>query len=66
MVKVMEDVQVKYDGTVRNTLGWVVNWSYGGDGFDRSECSYNNDGVFFCEPSKIADRLNNEFELKDI
>jgi DNA-directed RNA polymerase II subunit RPB1 len=66
MVKVMEDVQVKYDGTVRNTLGWVVNWSYGGDGFDRSECSYNNDGVFFCEPSKIADRLNNEFELKDM
>jgi DNA-directed RNA polymerase II subunit RPB1 len=63
MVKVMEDVQVKYDGTVRNTLGWVVNWAYGGDGFDRSECSFNGDGVFFCDPTKIANRLNNEFEL---
>jgi len=64
MIKTLEDVQVKYDGTIRNTLGWVINWAYGGDGFDRSECSYNGDGVFFCDPSRIAERLNNEFELK--
>ena len=63
MVKVMEDVQVKYDGTVRNTLGWVVNWAYGGDGFDRSECAFVNDRVAFCDPTKIAERLNNELEL---
>jgi intein/homing endonuclease len=62
MVKVMEDVQVKYDGTVRNTLGWVINWSYGGDGFDRSECAFVGDSVTFCDPVKIADRLNNESE----
>jgi DNA-directed RNA polymerase II subunit RPB1 len=63
MVKVMEDVQVKYDGTVRNTLGWVINWSYGGDGFDRSECAFVGDSVAFCDPVKIAERLNNESEM---
>jgi DNA-directed RNA polymerase II subunit RPB1 len=63
MVKVLEDVQVKYDGTVRNTNGWVVQWAYGNDGFDRSECSFNPDGdVFFADTVRIADRLNNDYE----
>lgn len=66
MVKVMEDVQVKYDGTVRNTNGWVVEWAYGNDGFNRSECSFNADGdVFFADATRIADRMNNEYELKN-
>jgi len=46
-------------------LGWVVNWAYGGDGFDRADCSFNGDSVFFCDATKIADRLNNEYELKE-
>ena len=65
MIKLMEDVQVKYDGTVRNTNNWVVQWAYGSDGFDRSECSFNHDGnVNFVDVSRIADRLNNEYELQ--
>ena len=65
MIKLMEDVQVKYDGTVRNTNNWVVQWAYGSDGFDRSECSFNQDGnVNFVDVSRIADRLNNEYELE--
>ena len=65
MVKVLEDVQIKYDGTVRNTNGWVVEWAYGNDGFNRSECSFNADGdVFFADATRIADRLNNEYELR--
>jgi DNA-directed RNA polymerase beta' subunit len=66
MVKVLEDVQVKYDGTVRNTNNWVVQWSYGGDGFDREKCSFLNStgNVFFSDVSRIAERLNNDFELK--
>lgn len=67
MVKVLEDVQVKYDGTVRNTNNWVVQWSYGGDGFDREKCSFlpSTGNVFFTDVSRIADRLNNDFELKE-
>jgi intein/homing endonuclease len=63
MVKVLEDVQVKYDGTVRGTNDWVIDWAYGGDGFDRANCSINSDGVFFADVEKIADRINNEYEL---
>lgn len=65
MIKVLEDIQVKYDGTVRNTNNWVIQWAYGGDGFDRAECAFNSaeSNVFFADVQRIADRLNNEFEL---
>ena len=65
MIKTLEDVQVKYDGTVRNTNNWVVQWSYGNDGFDREKCSFKNDSVFFVDVNRVADRLNNEFEIKE-
>lgn len=34
LVKALEDVMVKYDGTVRNALGHVVQFAYGEDGMD--------------------------------
>eukprot|EP00005_Dracoamoeba_jomungandri_P005646 CAMPEP_0174262196 /NCGR_PEP_ID=MMETSP0439-20130205/12829_1 /TAXON_ID=0 /ORGANISM="Stereomyxa ramosa, Strain Chinc5" /LENGTH=1899 /DNA_ID=CAMNT_0015346859 /DNA_START=57 /DNA_END=5756 /DNA_ORIENTATION=+ len=34
LVKAMEDVMVKYDGTVRNSLGDVIQFIYGEDGMD--------------------------------
>jgi DNA-directed RNA polymerase II subunit RPB1 len=34
LVKAMEDVAVKYDGTVRNSLGDIVQFIYGEDGLD--------------------------------
>ena len=34
LVKAMEDVMAKYDGTVRNSLGEVVQFLYGEDGMD--------------------------------
>uniref|UniRef100_A0ACD5ZZJ5 Uncharacterized protein n=1 Tax=Avena sativa TaxID=4498 RepID=A0ACD5ZZJ5_AVESA len=34
LVKAMEDIIVKYDGTVRNSLGHVIQFLYGEDGMD--------------------------------
>ncbi|KAH9322486.1 hypothetical protein KI387_017125 [Taxus chinensis] len=34
LVKAMEDIMVKYDGTVRNSLGDVIQFLYGEDGID--------------------------------
>jgi DNA-directed RNA polymerase II subunit RPB1 len=34
LVKAMEDLVVHYDGTVRNSLGEVVQFVYGEDGMD--------------------------------
>jgi DNA-directed RNA polymerase II subunit RPB1 len=68
MVKVMEDIQVKYDGTVRNTNDWVFQWGYGGDGFDRTECAFDKreNDVFFVDAEQVANRINNDFENKNV
>ncbi|PHU16271.1 hypothetical protein BC332_17476 [Capsicum chinense] len=34
LVKSMEDIMVKYDGTIRNSLGDVIQFLYGEDGID--------------------------------
>ncbi|QDS70780.1 hypothetical protein FKW77_004122 [Venturia effusa] len=34
LVKALEDVSVKYDGTVRNSLGDIIQFVYGEDGLD--------------------------------
>src|SRR3984957_8438514 len=34
LVKALEDVMVCYDGTVRNSLGDLIQWLYGEDGID--------------------------------
>src|SRR5215213_7171945 len=34
LVKALEDVMAKYDGTVRNSLGDVIQFVYGEDGLD--------------------------------
>ncbi|CAI9115645.1 OLC1v1016609C1 [Oldenlandia corymbosa var. corymbosa] len=34
LMKAMEDIMVKYDGTVRNSLGDVIRFLYGEDGMD--------------------------------
>eukprot|EP01018_Ginkgo_biloba_P010814 Gb_06029 [translate_table: standard] len=34
LVKAMEDIMVKYDGTVRNSLGDIIQFLYGEDGMD--------------------------------
>jgi DNA-directed RNA polymerase II subunit RPB1 len=34
LVKALEDVSVKYDGTVRNSLGDIIEFVYGEDGLD--------------------------------
>jgi len=34
LVKAMEDVSIKYDATVRNSLGDVIQFAYGEDGID--------------------------------
>lgn len=40
LVKALEDVGVKYDGTVRNSLGDIINFVYGEDGLDAASVEY--------------------------
>lgn len=66
MVKIMEDLQVKYDGTVRNSSGNIIQWSYGGDGYDRSSTIIKNDEVEVCDISRLVEKLNTQHEMKKI
>jgi DNA-directed RNA polymerase II subunit RPB1 len=66
MVKILEDVQVKYDGTVRNSTGSIIQWAYGEDGFDRSHTVIVNEKPEFCDIARLADKLNTEFEVKSL
>ncbi|QSL64587.1 hypothetical protein MERGE_001888 [Pneumocystis wakefieldiae] len=42
LVKALEDVMVKYDGTVRNSLGDIIQLVYGEDGLDGISVEYQN------------------------
>jgi DNA-directed RNA polymerase beta' subunit len=63
MVKIMEDVQVKYDHTVRNSMGTIIQFAYGADNLCGTHTSILEDGPFFCNVASIADRLNTAHAL---
>lgn len=56
--KLCEDLQVKYDGTVRNVYGTIFQNVYAGDGFDRSKM-VTVDGELECmDIYRIVDEIN--------
>ncbi|KAL6705981.1 DNA-directed RNA polymerase II core subunit rpo21 [Coniothyrium glycines] len=51
LVKALEDVMVKYDGTVRNSLGDIIEFIYGEDGLDGAHIEQQSlDIVTISEP----------------
>ena len=62
IVKVMEDISVKYDGTVRSVEGNIYQFAYGDDGFDPAESIVKKGVAQACDVGHLIDRLNMEFE----
>ena len=62
MIKVLEDVQVKYDGTVRNSQGSIIQWAYGDDDMDRSQTVVIDQKSQIVDVSRLADKLNRLYE----
>ncbi|CAO1605630.1 MAG: hypothetical protein LQ349_002017 [Xanthoria aureola] len=56
LVKALEDVMAKYDGTVRNSLGDVVQFLYGEDGLDAVHIESQSVDIVTCS--------TNQFERK--
>lgn len=68
MVKVAEDVQVKYDNTVRNSAGSILQFRYGYNSYDPSESVIvkNKEGEmtnFFADVGSIVQQLNHHEEM---
>ena len=57
LVKAMEDVMVKYDGTVRNSLGDILQFTYGEDGLDGTCIESQMLDIISCSDQIFADRF---------
>lgn len=62
MIKMLEDIQVRYDGTVRNTAGSIIQWAYGEDGLDRCNTVIKDDKPEIMDISRLVNKLNVEYE----
>jgi RNA polymerase Rpb1, domain 5 len=62
IVKVCEDIQVQYDGTVRDATGKIYQFAYGDTGMDPTK-TVKVDGIQqICDISRIVTRLNATIE----
>ncbi|KAJ5624922.1 hypothetical protein N7510_001231 [Penicillium lagena] len=57
LVKALEEVMVKYDGTVRNSLGDIIQFIYGEDGLDGAHIENQRVDVIRCSDEKFRDRF---------
>jgi DNA-directed RNA polymerase II subunit RPB1 len=53
LVKALEDVSVKYDGTVRNSLGDIIQFVYGEDGLDGQHIEKQKVDFITCSDKKF-------------
>jgi len=57
-IKAMEDNKVNYDGTVRDANDEIVDFAWGGDGFDASKLERVKLGILTEKVKSIKNRLN--------
>ena len=53
LVKALEDVMAKYDGTIRNSLGDIVQFVYGEDGLDGAHIEAQRLDIITCADAKF-------------
>jgi len=58
MVKVGEDVAIKYDGTVRNATESIIQFNYGNNGLDPAKTVIVDGKPQICDIGRLADRIN--------
>jgi DNA-directed RNA polymerase beta' subunit len=64
IVKVCEDIQIQYDGTVRDNTGRMYQLAYGDTGLDACETVKVKGKQQMCDISRMTERLNLNHELK--
>ena len=62
--KCTEDIQIKYDGTVRDVTDTVIQ-PYYGDGFDYKQSVYVKGELQCCDVSRIAEKLRIKREISN-
>jgi DNA-directed RNA polymerase beta' subunit len=62
IVKVCEDIQVRYDGTVRDVTGKIYQLAYGETAWDPSQTVKVGEAQEACNVSRLVEQLNSEYE----
>lgn len=62
MVKIAEDIQVKYDGTVRNSVNNIIQFAYGDNFMDPMKTTFLGDVATPCDVERLVEKINFEFE----
>ena len=64
IIKCCEDIQVQYDGTVRDTTGNVYQMTYGDNGFDPCSTVKVGNSQEACDISRIIACANLQYEMQ--
>lgn len=64
IVKLTEDMAVRYDGTVRDTTGRIFQMHYGREGLDPVQTVKVNGEQHAVDVKRLAERMNLEYEAK--
>jgi len=62
IVKLTEDLKVQYDGTVRDSINRIFEFSYGEEGLNPTKTVKVNSNQEVCDISRLVDRLNTSYE----
>jgi DNA-directed RNA polymerase II subunit RPB1 len=65
IIKLTEDIKVRYDGTVRDDIGRVYQYAYGDDGFDPSKTVQVGKEQELCNIERIIGKMNLEYEMNE-
>ena len=59
----MEDIQVKYDQSVRNSVNSIIQFAYGQDNMCGTKSIVLDGKEHICDVNRMVDRLNLQYEL---
>jgi len=62
IVKLLEDIKIQYDGTVRDVTGRIFQMAYGDDGFDPTQTIKVKNNQEAIDIFRLVDRLNMKYE----
>lgn len=65
MIKIMEDLMVRNDNTVRNSIGSVIQFAYGDDNLDATQTVLIDGEPQAVNIGRLADRLNLNYEMEN-
>ena len=65
MIKIMEDLMVRNDRTVRNSIGSVIQFAYGDDSLDATQTVLIDGEPQAVDICRLADRLNLNYEMQN-